>query len=245
MNRLGRIALSTGAASLAAPAAYGQMLVYESVNDTVGFIQQTGNNLAYYGDDVHLAVPCPQIAQVYINFGYFTYDAETYTPILQVDLWNLDSNGLPQDSNTNDAISYTPIATAFNTTAVLTGSNYNNGGKVTDTKQTVRFDFTGQSGAVNLQDFAFGYRDINPAGTQAPAYNFSVFVTSLPGSTTTNGSTDLGFLQASPNNVNATTFTHAGGYNIEASVTCVPEPASFGLIALGGLMALRRPKEAR
>ncbi len=239
-----RNALAAGAVALMGQAAFGEVLCYEvkpGVAGTNGFIQQTGNNLAYYGDDVHLVSP-QQIGKVTIQFTFFTYDAATYTPEIHVDLFNL-SGGLPVDSNTADALSYTPIASVVVNNATFTGSNYNNNGDVRDVgvQQAVSFDFTTFN--LTLQDFAFAYRDENPAGTQAPAYNFSVFVSSGdptpgPGMGTSNHS----FLEAYPNNTNDTSFSIAAGYNIEASITCVPEPASLGLLALGSTLALRRRK---
>ncbi len=248
MNRLGRIALSAGALGAASgTAAYGATVVFDSVdastfNDT-HINQQNGNNAAYFGDDVHLGTACPQIAQVSIDFGYYTYDAAVYTPILQVDLFAVDSNGIPVDSNTNDTLSYTPIATAYNSTATFTGSNYNGGGNTSSTHQTVSFDFTGQTGAANLTDFAFAYRDINPLGLSSPGFGFSVF-TNPAGPTV--GSSNAGYLNASPNNLGATTFSTATTANgspaqtLDASITCVPEPASLGLLGLGSLLGLRR-----
>ncbi len=254
MNRLGRIALSAGALGAASgAAAFGETLVYQSVDQTGvgahnGFTQQNGNNAAYYGDDVHLGTACPQVAQVYIDFGFFTYDAALYTPTLQVDLFAVDSNGIPVDSNTNDTLSYTPIATAFNASTTFTGHNYNNtgGSDIQTSRQTVCFDFTGQTGAANLTDFAFGYRDINPAGLVSPGFGFSVF-TSSQGPIL--GSSNNGILIASPNDLSNTTFgtttTVNGGQagnatSMVASITCIPEPASVGLLGLGSLLGLRR-----
>ncbi len=249
MKRIGTLALSAGAMAIGGGASYGATLVFNSVNATTfndtHITQQNGNNAAYFGDDVHLAAPCPQIANISIDFGFFTYDPAIYTPILQVDLFAVDSSGLPVDSNTNDTLSYTPIASAFNSGATFTGSNYNNGGNTSSTHQTVSFDFTGQTGAANLQDFAFAYRDINPAGAVSPGFGFSVFTN--PNAPTL-GSSNRGYLNASPNDLGATSFaavTTANGSpadSIDASITCVPEPASLGILALGGLMGMRRRK---
>ncbi len=248
MNRFGKAAVAAGAV-VASGSAYGETLVFNSVNATTfndsHITQQNGNNAAYFGDDVHLAAPCPQIANISIDFGFFTYDPAIYTPQLQVDLFNLDSNGLPVDSNTNDTLSYTPIASAFNSSATFTGSNYNNGGNTSSTHQTVAFDFTGQTGAANLQDFAFAYRDNNPAGAASPGFGFSVF-TSPTGPSL--GSSNPGYLAAAPNNLGGTTFSVATTANgspaqsLDASITCVPEPTSLGLLAVGSLMTLRRRK---
>ncbi len=240
MNRFGKIALAGVAGLAASEAAFGETVVYQT-NDALraGIIQQNGNNAAYYGDVVQLAAPAPQLGKITIVFAYFTYDAEIYTPTIQLDLFNIDSNGLPVDSNTNDTLSYTPIATAFNTTATFTGSNYNGGGKSSGSDMKASFDFSGQTAAANLQNFAFAYRDINPLGNVAPGDGFSVVLTT-GGSTNTQGSTTLGYLDASPNNLLTTTFTNQGNYNLEASITVVPEPASLALLSLGSSLALRR-----
>ncbi len=241
-----RNAVAAGAVALMGQAAFGAVLCYEvkpGDPGTNGFIQQNGNNAAYYGDDVHLVSP-QQIGKVTIQFTFFTYDAATYTPEIHVDLFNL-SGGLPVDSNTGDSLSYTPIASVVVNNATFTGSNYNGGGTVRDVgvQQAVSFDFTGQTGAQNLQDFAFAYRDENPAGTQSPAFGFSVFVSSgFPTTGPGMGTSDHSFLDASPNDLTTTSFSIAAGYNIEASITCVPEPASLGLLALGSTLALRRRK---
>ena len=124
----------------------------------------------------------------------------------------------------------------------FTGSNYNNGGNfnIYGVSQYVAFDFSTFN--LSLKDFAFGFRDDNPAGTTAPGYGFSLF-TGVSGPTT--GSTNFGFLIAYPNDKNVAQFSateYDGG--VTASITAVPEPAGLGLLSFAALATIRRRKSA-
>ncbi len=243
MKVYGRIALAAGAAAFGETAAFGHPVCYQvdpGPSGTNGFIQQNGNNAYEYGDDVHVGSGM-QVHNVTIDFTLFSYDAATYTPQLQVDLYAVDSNGVPIDSNLSDTIPYTPLATEFRSDVTFTGSNYNNGGTVRGVEQSVTFDFS--SDGVVAADFAFAYRDNNPAGTQSPGYNFSVFVSSANPSVGTGvGPINPAYLDASVNDPITHVFSKAIGFNVQAQITCdaVPEPGMLSIAALGGLAALRR-----
>ena len=245
MRRFGMFALSAaGLTGLIGEGAYGERVRYQaSPGATNGFTQQNGNAEAYIGDDVHLDRP-HLIDDVNITFGFFTYAAATYTPDIRVDLFDVDTSGLPIDSNPLDTLSYTPIATAHRTDVTFTGSNYNNGGSTSSTRQTVQVSFTSQ--LIVRKDFAFAFRDDNPSGTTSPGFGFSIYTT---GAAPSIGSSNVGILTASPTGLGSTTFSSGGSaaggdYAIEASVTSplvlVPEPASLGLLSVGGLTLMRR-----
>ncbi len=230
------VALAAGAAALAGQQALAQTVIYNMPPAPTGngFTQQTGNSAYAYGDDVHGIVPPGCVnPQLYIDFGFFTYDAATYTPTIEVDLYVADPSGQPHGL---------PFATAVNGSVTFTGSNYNAGGKTRSTEQSMCFDFT----SVTLpQDFVFAYRDINPAGTLNPNYGFSVFIIPAPSDPTKPLQTNLPpeFYQLNGPDADAAPASSFGPYNIQASISCVPEPTSAGLLAIGGsLMALRRRK---
>ncbi len=241
MKFAGTIALSAGAAALAGQSTFGEVVYEQPYRQSFG--QQNGNNAAYYGDDVHLG-SARTIETVTLPLSFFSYDPATYTPDLRVDLFNVTSAGIPIDSDTNDTASYTPIATVHHSDITFTGSNYNDGGgnpNIYGVTQYIPFDFS--SFNLTLQDFAFAFRDDNPAGTAAPGNGFSMFF-GFGGPTT--GSSINGFLTAYPNDLQHTTFTNDPNYGgaVAASITAVPEPASLGLLGLGTLFAARRRKSA-
>lgn len=222
-------------------AASGEVCYQVLPGDLNDFTQQRQNGYAYLGDDVHLGT-AQQIGAVTIAFTYFTYDAQPdYTPDLRVDLFDVSSSGIPIDSNTSDTLSYTPIASVTRNDLTFTGSNYNNGGTIRSAQQNVTFDFSGLG--LIRQDFAFAYRDENTA--PFPSASFFSVITS--NAAPVSGASQVGILQASPDNLGATTFTNSGGGGkkdyLEASVTCVPEPSSAGLLALGALAwRIRKPR---
>ncbi len=251
MWRSSKIAIAAGALALGAQAAFGEV-IYDvptdpTSNDLDNIKQQGGNAQAYYGDDVKLAGGPRLLQKITIHFGFYTYDADlTYTPSFEADVWNVDGNGIPLDSNSSDSLSYTPIAQAFRTDVTFTGSAYNNGGVARDTQQNVTFDFS----AANLvlpDHFAFGYRDNKIEGNYFPGYGTSMFISDngiaqgLPGSSSTDG-----YLSAYTNTVENTTFSfNANDYNLEAKIEAiqVPEPATAGILTIGALSSLRRRRK--
>ena len=254
MPGLANTGVPAAALLMAGNAAIGATL-YEAVHDTTptaqnSFTQQAGHDQAYYGDDVHLASPS-RVNSITILFSLFTYSYQgSYTPDIRVDLFNVNSSGLPLDSNTSDTLAYTPIAGARNNSVTFAGSDYNNHGlaSVYTTAQAVTFDFSSQSGAANLKDFAFAYRDVNPAGTTNPYFGFSVLVTSAAPRT---GSTFANFLGASPNDLHTTNFYTVlpdpgdPSWAVEATITGVPEPSALGMLSIGGAVAMRRRAKMR
>jgi hypothetical protein len=212
--------------------AFGEVIfdVNPNPSGNNGFIQQSGNNRAYYGESVQLLPSAPRLLEtIKIAFTYFEFESPQYTPHLRVDLWNVDANGLPVDSDSSDNLSYTPIASVTRTDVTFTGSNYNGGGGVRDVQQDVTFNFLSQN--IMLPDrFAFGYRDENPDGLVSPAFNFSVFASSAPNSDEDSAG---GFIiEAGPNYLPATTFEGGGGtYSLESEVTAIPEPHGWTAVA--------------
>ncbi len=233
VNRLGTIALGAGAAAMAGTSAFGEISYQVLASGDQGFFQQAGNAAQRYGDDVLFDGVKQQILTVQIQFAFYTYDPATYTPDVEVDLYNVDSNGVPVGG---------PIATASNNSVTFTGSNYNNGSATSNAKQVLSFDFSAQTGAQNLEHFAFAYRDNNPDGYVFPGFGFSVYISSFNANPGTSGAGIL--VQDNFNNWSAGVSLGGGGAsnNIEATIITVPEPATFGLLSLGILAALRRRK---
>ncbi len=235
MNKLGVGALATGALALAGQQSFGVTTELFRVDPgpagTNAFVQQSGNAAYEYGEFVHLPGPDTEdLVQICIDFGFFTYDPATYTPSLQLDLFNA-----PGGVATGPA-----FATAYNSSVVFTGSNYNGGGSTRNTEQSVCFDFTN----ITLpSDFIFAYRDNNPAGYVSPGFGFSVFLSSLPADPGDPGTTTPGIEQiVGPGGGSATVFVP---FNMQSTIssTVVPEPATAGLLAIGGAaLAMRRRK---
>jgi hypothetical protein len=247
MKNAGRFALAAGALAMS-QAAFGEV-VYEvpgpPAGSSLGFTQQNGNAAYEYGEAATLLTATPQkLDRIGVDFGFFSYEAASHTPFLQLDVYQTDALGNVQDSNPLDTLAYTPIAQAFNNTTVFSGSNYNAGGFTRSTEQRVFFDFTAQNLTLPTH-YAFAYRDNNPAGNVNPGFGFSVFL-SGDNSIDPDG-TGKGFIQATPNDPSGATVTFGApqsGGHIEGIVetTPVPEPVSLGLLGLGAgaLFARRR-----
>jgi hypothetical protein len=191
------------------------------------FVQQTGNNVYYYGDDVTLSGGGSQLLNS-VTLTYVLYSTtanDTYTPSLTLDIFAIDPvTRLPVGG---------PIGTATENTATFQGSDGSTN------RQAVTFDFTGQ-GVILPTDFAFAYHDNLADGVTNEAQGFSVLgsLSSLP----TVGSTVDGFLDASPNDPNHTFHFGPAGFgtdtgNLWATVdaTSVPEPAAVIMLGTGVL----------
>ncbi len=257
MKRAEMVALLAGAGSALFALGNADAAVTYNVNpsaDPTGnrsLEQQAAYDRGYLGDDVHLAA-AEKIETLQIRFGYFTFDGTpTYTPDLTVDLFDIDSNGIPIDSNTADALAYTPIASVHRNDATFTGSNYNNGGNVRDVSQVLSFDFTSQN--IIRQNLAFAYHDDNPAGMANPDTGDRLLFSVLLGNPVSIGSSNDGILvqffngpgQNYPVQQVGTFAYFDQPLNIEASLNTspVPEPTLLLLASSFGMLSLRRTRQ--
>lgn len=212
-----------------------QLNTTESYPDN-SFVQQAGNGLSHYGDNVHLQANAPRnLKTITVPIALFGYDTNvTYNATgLEVTVYNVDGSGLPT----------TALGTAVAPATLFTAS----GGYrplIYIATQNVVFDFTSQ-GITLPDDFAFGFRD----GTPSPSSALAVWLDSED-SLDSFGDTPFGTADTSPRQY----LQQAGGfgawslqgsgpnYNMVATVVA-PEPASLGLLAAGGLLMLRRRRQ--
>lgn len=252
MKIISSVAMAAAGSAILGVAARGEIVetIYEvgpnpdtSRSSGNSFMPQAVSGYDSLGEDIHLATS-RQIGKVSLVFGFQTYDPGSYTPNIVLNLYDVNSSGLPIDSNTTDSVAFTPIATVARNDVTFTGSNYNNGGFTSDTRQTVTFDFSAKN--IVRKDFAIAWFNALPEPDYIAA-GISVFVSDADPSV---GSTNFGELYEQDGQFHVTqnnTFLAPGyGYPIhfEATITSAPEPASMGILAIGALAALRRRRRS-
>lgn len=215
-------------------------IVYDTTaGGTQAIDQQTGNNFYYIGDTATIVPTAAALTTISIPFGTSSAgSAFTYTPDVTLDLY----------PNATDAVSQTG---RFGT-AEVNNVTFSNDGVVDpmlgynfENEKLITFDFTSQS-IVLPTTFAFAFHDAAPLdsnGSVNGANGFSVGLTTQPASP---GISIQNAFTTYPNTAPAQTLnlTWDAGYNVEAQINVVPEPASLSLIALGAPLLLRRRRRA-
>jgi hypothetical protein len=220
------------------PALTRATVVYDTTaGGTVAIDQQTGNNNYYIGDTATIVPTSEPLTTIAIPFGTSSLgSAFTYTPDVTLDLYptavdaasGIGRFGTAEVNNvtfTNDGV----VDPAF-------GYNY-------EDEQFLTFDFTSQN-IVLPTSFAFAYHDAAPLdsnGSPDGANGLSVGLTNALASV---GISDQNYFYVYPNSPLPGLLEPQGGYNIEAQVNVVPEPASFSLLGIGALALLRRRRRA-
>ena len=110
-------------------------------------------------------------------------------------------------------------------------------------EQVVTFDFTSQN-IVLPTSFVFAYHDFAGLDSNNSSTGANGLSVGLTAASATVGLSDQATFDVYPNSDPSTTLDYAwdAGYNIEAQINVVPEPASFSLIGIGALALLRRKR---